>query len=162
MSEIHIGPHTRPQDGAAHGHGEPHHTFDREIDTKSIGKWMLGLLVVTLVVELSMWWMIRGLEKFDRKGDPELTPIEQQVKQKLPPAPRLQVSPNFYRLNRAQNEGLDQDSAELVPEDMRSDLEDMQALRAKEDAELGSPAWGGPAHDRLRVPIDVAMQVIAS
>lgn len=164
MSEIHIGPHTRPhtRENAAHGHGEPRHTFDREINTKAIAKWMAGLLVVTLVVELAMWWMIRGIERFDRKKDPELTPIEQQVKQTLPPEPRLQVAPNFYPLNKDINKGIDPNSNLAVPENTRSDLEDMQALRADEDSMLNSPSWIDRGQGRVRVPIDVAMQVIAS
>jgi hypothetical protein len=164
MSEIHIGPHTRPhaQDDAAHGHGEPHHAFDREIDTRSIAKWMALLLVVTVIVEFSMWWMVRGIERFDTKRDPELTPIERNVGQTLPPEPRLQVGPNFHRLNETLNEGIDPNSAEAIPESTRSDLEDMQALRENEDSKLNSPAWIDRGQGRVRVPIDVAMQVIAS
>ncbi|HKH49390.1 MAG TPA: hypothetical protein VKM72_32375 [Thermoanaerobaculia bacterium] len=160
MSEIHIGPHTR--DDAAHGHGETHHGFDREINTKAIAKWMAGLLVLTILVEIAMWWMIRGIERFDKKKDPELTPIEQEVRQPLPPAPRLQVAPNFYRTNQGLNEGVDQNKNLQVPPDTRSDLEDMQALRADEDSKLGSPTWIDRGQGRVRVPIDVAMQVIAS
>lgn len=147
MSEIHIGPHTR--DEAAHDHGEPHHTFDREIDLKSIAKWMGGLLVLAVIIQILMWWLLRGLETADRRQDPELTPIETQVKQGPPPEPRLQVTSGFSRHN---------------PDALSSsDLEDMQALRRQEDTVLSQPAWvdrtpGG----RLRVPIDVAMQVIAS
>lgn len=161
MSEIHIGPHTR--DDGAHGPGEPHHTFDREINTRAIAKWMAALLVVTVIVEISMWWMVRGMERFDQKRDPELTPIQQEMKQPLPPAPRLQVGQNFRSTNSTLNEEADgtrDPELERVP--TRSDLEDMQALRAEEDARLGSPAWIDRGQGRVRVPIDVAMQVIAS
>ena len=146
MSEIHIGPHTREAD-TAHGHGEPHHTFDREIDLKSIGKWIGGLLVLAIVIQFLMWWLLRGMEKLDRRQDPEPSPIERQVKEAPPPEPRLQVGSGFSRHN---------------PDALGSDLEDMQALRRKEDAELSEPAWIDQAQGRLRVPIDVAMEVIAS
>jgi len=146
MSEIHIGPHTR--DDAAHGHGETHHTFDREIDLKSIGKWMGGLLVLAVIIQILMWWFLQGLETADRRQDPELTPIETQVKEGPPPEPRLQVTPGFSRHN---------------PDALSSsDLEDMQALKKRDDTLLSQPAWIDQAQGRLRVPIDVAMQVIAS
>lgn len=45
---------------------------------------------------------------------------------------------------------------------MRSDLEDMEALRAQEDKVLGSSSWVDRGQGRVRVPIDVAMEVIAS
>ncbi len=149
MSEIHIGPHTH-EDTPAHAqaHGDHGHTYDREINLKAIGKWMAGLLVLTVIVEVAMWWMIRGVERLDARKDSGLTPIEQEMKQPLPPAPRLQVGRNFEKLN---------------PEaETRSDLEDMEALRAAEDTVLETPAWQDQAQRRLRVPIDVAMQVIAS
>jgi hypothetical protein len=157
MSEIHIGPHTR--DDAAKAHGDPHHTFDREIDLKSIGKWMGGLLVLAVIVQILMWWLLRGMETADRRKDPELTPIEAEVKKEMerkpevPPEPRLQVGKHFYELNKEKDKD--------VPPGTRSDLEDMQALRAAEDAELSEPAWIDQAQGRLRVPIDVAMEVIA-
>lgn len=161
MSEIHIGPHTRDDAAHGHGHGEPHHTFDREIDLKSIGKWIGGLLVLAVVIQLLMWWLLRGMERLDTRQDPALTPIEAQVKEEMerkktpdvPPEPRLQVGQRFYELNK--------DHDKDVPPGTRSDLEDMQALRAKEDAELSEPAWIDQAQGRLRVPIDVAMEVIA-
>lgn len=144
MSEIHIGPHTRDEN--PHGPGDPHHTYDREIDLKSITKWVVGLIVVTVVAHVLMWWMVKGLRLFDAKNDPELTPIEAQVRQEPPPEPRLQVAPSF------------EERGPLAA----SDLEDMQELRAKEDAALAQPSWIDQGQGRLRVPIDVAMQVIAS
>lgn len=148
MSEIHIGPHTR--DESPHGPGEPHphHTYDREIDLKAIGKWMLALLVITVAVQVLVWWFIEGIERFDERQDPELTPIQQQIEQPMPPEPRLQVNPGFE---------------EHVKDAIsRSDLEDMQLLREQEDEALATPAWLDQGQGRVRVPIDVAMEVIAS
>jgi hypothetical protein len=165
MSEIHIGPHTR-DDGTVHGPGntagDTHRSYDREIDLKSIIKWMAGLLVVTLICQVVVWWLIRGMERFDAKRDPELTPIQQEVRQPLPPAPRLQVGPNFHETNNLLNEGaVDQKNPDKEP-DTRSDLEDMQILREKEDKALATPSWIDQGQGRVRVPIDLAMQVIAS
>jgi hypothetical protein len=162
MSEIHIGPHTRDDGTTTHGPGDTHHTYDREIDLKSIIKWMAGLVLVTLLCQVVVWWLIRGLERFDAKRDPELTPIQQQVRQPLPPEPRLQVGQNFHETNNLLNEGaVEQRDPNKAP-DTRSDLEDMQILREKEDKALATPSWIDQGQGRLRVPIDVAMQVIAS
>jgi hypothetical protein len=160
MSEIHIGPHTRDDATTAHGTGETHHTFDREINLKAIGKWMAGLLVVTVLVQILAWWFVEGIERFDKKQDPELTPIQKQIGQKEPPEPRLQVGQNFYKTNKTLNEG--EDPGRAIPSGPRSDLEDMQLLREQEDEALDNPSWIDRGQGRVRVPIDVAMEVIAS
>jgi hypothetical protein len=150
MSEIHIGPHTREDAAAAHGAGENHHTYDREINLKAIGKWMGGLLVLAVIIQILMWWLLRGLEGYDKRADPELLPIEREMKlnEQPPPEPRLQVTPAFEKLN-----------ADAIS---RSDVEDMQALHKREDEALGHPSWIDRGQGRVRVPIDVAMEVIAS
>ena len=131
-----------------HGHHGGGHTYDREIDVRSIAKWMGGLLVITIVVQVLMWWLIRGFEWVDAKGDPALTPIQQANPQQLPPNPRLQTAPGFAGNN---------------PDAWaKSDLEDMMDLRAEESKVLDQPAWINQGEGRLRVPIDVAMEVIAS
>lgn len=161
MSEIHIGPHTRDND-TVQGSGDTHRPYDREIDLKSIVKWMIGLLVVTLICQVVVWWLVVGIERFDAKRDPELTPIQKQVRQPLPPQPRLQVGENFHETNNLLNEGgIGQRDPKKEP-DTRSDVEDMQILRATADKALATPSWIDQGQGRLRVPIDVAMQVIAS
>lgn len=149
MSEIHIGPHAharQARDEEAHGT----HTYDREINLKAIGKWMGGLLVLAIILQILMWWLLRGIERFDKQGDPSLLPIQQEtkVREQVPPEPRLQVTPAFEKLN---------------PDAIsRSDVEDMKLLRQREDEVLGTSAWTNQAEGRARVPIDVAMEVIAS
>ena len=159
MSEIHIGPHARhTRDDAAHDT----HTYDREINLKAIGKWMGGLLILAIVIQILMWWLLRGLEGFDKRNDPQLLPIERETKlhEELPPEPRLQVGVGFERL---QTEVLkeEQPGTDRTP-GTRSDFEDMQALRKREDEALSTPSWIDRGQGRVRVPIDVAMEVIAS
>lgn len=128
--------------------GHKHETYDREIDLRSIGKWMGGLLVVTIVVQILMWWLIRGFEWVDAKDDPKPTPIQQASPQQLPPYPRLQTAPGFAGNN---------------PDAWaKSDLEDMMDLRNVENKALNQPTWIDQGQGRVRLPIDVAMEVIAS
>ncbi|HYU35121.1 MAG TPA: hypothetical protein VEW48_23455 [Thermoanaerobaculia bacterium] len=154
MSEIHIGPHTRDSgDAHGHGHADNAHTYDREINLKAIAKWMGGLVVLAVIVQIAMFYMIRGLDRSDARKDRGMTPIEREMKQPAPPAPRLQVGENFDKLNKDNQD---------VPPGTRSDREDMQALREEEDRELGTPAWKNQAQGTVRLPINVAMKVIAS
>ncbi len=123
--------------------------FDREIDLKAIGKWLGALAVVIVLAEVAMVWMLRGLDRLDAKSDPVALPIQQEMKQEPPPLPRLQASEGFDQLNPE------------APPATRSDVEDMQLLLAAEDAKLHGAAWLNEAEGIVRVPIDVAMQVIA-
>ena len=134
MSEIHIGPHTRdePQERPAE-HGTTA-AFDREINLKAIA-WMIGgLVAIALVVQVLILWTIRGFESLEEKHDIRPSPIEAAIPQGPPPGPQLQVD----------------------------DEKDMRDLRQQEDSVLHRPAWVDPAQGRVRVPIDVAMEVIAS
>jgi hypothetical protein len=144
MSKIQIGPHTRDD-----GHDEKHGTtYDREINVRAIGKWMALLLVITVISQVLVWWLIRGFEWVDAKDDPKPTPIQEASPQQLPPYPRLQTAPGFAGNN---------------PDAWaKSDLEDMTDLRAAEDKALDQPTWIDQGQGRVRLPIDVAMEVIAS
>lgn len=89
MKEIHIGPHTHPENAEQDAAG----TFDREINLKAIFWTAVGLTVVTVVAALLMWWMIVGFNRFDESRDPRPSPMEEENKQPEPPLPRLQTSP---------------------------------------------------------------------
>lgn len=132
MSRIHIGPHTRDHGDPA-APGDTHETFDREISLKGIAWTVVGLLATALVVHVLMWWLIEGFESIEKRQDPRPTPIEAAFPQGPPPEPRLQVAPE----------------------------EDLRAMRAEEDAVLHVPAWVNQGQGTVRVPIDVAMEVIA-
>jgi hypothetical protein len=132
MSEIHIGPHTELQREHAAEHPE---AFDREINLRAI-YWTTGiLLVVALITHLVVWFMLEGFQSWDKKRDPAPLPLVAANVQPPPPEPRLQTSPPA----------------------------DMVAMNATEDQVLGTagadPAQG--AQGTMRVPIDVAMEVIA-
>lgn len=144
MSKIQIGPHTRDD-----GHDEKHGTtYDREINVRAIGKWMALLLVITVISQVLVWWLIRGFEWVDAKDDPKPTPIQQASPQQLPPYPRLQTAPGFAGNNPGAW--------------AKSDLEDMMDLRNVENKALNQPTWIDQREGLVRLPIDIAMEVIAS
>ncbi len=120
------------------GHGATAHTpdlgeFDREIDVRGIVWTGIGLVIVALVTHLLMWWMLRGFSSFDEKRDVPLTPIEAATPQQDPPEPRLEDDPSA---------GLQ----ELIKEEQR----------------LHRAEWIDRQQGIVRVPIDVAMEVIAA
>lgn len=108
--------------------------FDREINVRGVIWTGLGLVAVTLVAVLLVWWLLHGFGSFDDKRDVRLTPIEQASPQQPPPEPRLQVSP----------------------------VDDMRAMREDEDRRLQTAGWVDRQQGILRVPIDVAMDVVAA
>lgn len=144
MSDLQVGPHTRRDDPAP--------AFDREINLRVILYTGIGLVGVTVVFSALMWWLLKGFEGFDERRDRRPTPIEAANPQPPPPEPRLQVAPGFAVLNPGEG-------GKPVS---RSDREDMLEQREKEDRALSQPAWIDQAQGKVRVPIDVAMAVIAA
>jgi len=108
--------------------------FDREINVRGVIWTGLALVAVALVVHLLIWWLLRGFGNFDEKRDVHLTPIEQASPQQPPPEPRLQVAP----------------------------VDDMRAMREDEDHRLQTAGWVDRQQGIVRVPIDVAIDVVAA
>jgi hypothetical protein len=120
-----------------HTHPDPHdetQTFDREINLRGILWTGVVLVVVTVASQILMWGMLKGFGKYDERHDARPALMMAGKKQALPPEPQLQTSP---------------------PDDMRSEL-------LEENDKLGHAAWADRQQGTVRLPIDVAMQVIAS
>ncbi len=108
--------------------------FDREINVPGILKIGAGLVVLALVVHLLMWWMLRGFDALEARKDVPLTPIEESARRQAPPEPRLELSPS----------------------------ELLRTMRNQEDAALGQAGWVDQGQGTVRLPIEVAMDVIAA
>jgi hypothetical protein len=116
-------------------HGEhAQQRFDREVNLRAVFWTVGGLVIVALVTQLLMWYLLKGFGSLEKRQDPPPLPLAAANTQPPPPEPRLQTSPE----------------AEL------------QSMRAQEDLMLGRSGWVNQAQGTLRVPIDVAMDVIAS
>ena len=115
-------------------HGVETGQIDREINVRSI-VWMgVALVVVTLVVHLLIWGLLRGFDKLDDRRDVPLTPIEASSPQPQDfPLPRLQTTPE----------------------------QDLRVIREEEDRLLGRASWVDRQGGVMRVPVDVAIDVIA-
>lgn len=124
-------------DGTGHAytqHGVATGEIDREIDVKSI-VWMgVALVAVALVVHFLIWGLLRGFDKMDDRRDVPLTPIEAASPQPAQyPGPNLQTTPE----------------------------QDLRVMREEEDRLLGRAGWVNRQQGTVRVPVDVAIDVIA-
>jgi hypothetical protein len=108
--------------------------YDRDLDVRGI-LWTAAYLAGGVVVIcLLMWWLFLGLRRLETRADPAPPPLaEERGPQPPPPGPRLQASPD----------------------------QDMIDLRAGEDRTLHQPAWIDPKQGIVRLPIDLAMDVVA-
>jgi len=133
-----------------HSNHENHQSsgFDREINLRAILFSGVGLVGVTIVAAALMWWLLKGFEGHDERRDPRPTPIEAANPQQPPPEPRLQVAPGFVVSNSGAT--------------AQSDREDMAAEAEQEKNLLQQPAWIDQGKGTLRVPIDVAMEIVAA
>ncbi|HXO18752.1 MAG TPA: hypothetical protein VOA87_02380 [Thermoanaerobaculia bacterium] len=106
--------------------------FDREIDLRAIFWTAVSLAGAVALSCLLMWWLFLGLRRAERANDPPPSPLPEAGERRLPPLPRLQPNP----------------------------AEDMRALRAREEELLNRPAWVDPKQGTMRIPIDLAMDVL--
>ena len=108
-------------------------TFDREINLRGVFYTVVGLVAVAVVCHLLIWGLLKGFTSFDTRRDPAPSPLPQANVQPPPPGPRLQTTPEI----------------------------DLRNMRAEEDRKLGGAGWIDQRQGTARVPIDVALEVIA-
>ena len=114
-------------------HVEDTEQFDRDIHIKPIVLTAAGLAVVMALAALAMWWLFLGVRKIEERQDRPLSPLPEARQRQLPPEPRLQADPSL----------------------------DMQQLRATEERLLEEPGWVDQQRGKVRLPIDLAIEVLA-
>jgi hypothetical protein len=134
---LHPGDHAHENDPHPPAPG-PHlaaaEEFDRDLNVRAILWTTVGLLVTCLLAVVAMWGMFVGFDAFDRRHAEPPPPMPEAARQPAPPEPRLQPAPP----------------------------EDMAAMRAEEDARLRHAGWVDRAQGTVRLPIDVAIDVLAA
>lgn len=137
MSKIHIGPHTelrRDPDEVGAAEHPAAEQFDREINLRGIF-WTVALVAgITIVSFILMWFLLAGFRKVEDARQPELSPIVEASRVVQPPEPRLQTAPEV----------------------------DLRHMRAEEDLVLLRSGWVDQRQGTVRVPIDIAMEMIAA
>ena len=115
--------------------------FDGELNIRAILWTTAGVVAICVVSAIAMWGMFVGFDAFDRRNASrqEAAPampesMRQSMRQAAPPGPLLQAAPT----------------------------EDMTAMRAENDRRLLYAGWVDRAQGTVRVPIDVAIDVLAA
>lgn len=113
--------------------------FDSELNIRAILWTAAGVVATCIVSVIAMWGMFVGFDAFDRRQgaqEPAAMPesMRQSMRQTAPPGPLLQAAPT----------------------------EDMTAMRAENDRMLQHAGWVDRAQGTVRVPIDVAIDVLAA
>jgi hypothetical protein len=128
--------------GADHSHPEVNGevSFERgDVNIYQITAFGVGLLISCIVVVFAMWAMFHFLAKREDKVNGLNTPAMMKDRPTLPPEPRLQgiVKPESPSVELAQ-------------------------LRADEDAILNNFGWIDPDKGTVRIPIDLAVDMVAA
>jgi len=128
--------HPHPPD-VPHRPGEVHTPdavqYDQDLNVRGVIWTALLLAAGTLLIVLLMWWLFVGLRHLEQATDPPPPALREVRERRLPPEPRLQSDPDG----------------------------DMLRLRADEDQLLTRPAWIDQGQGTARIPIDLAMEVLA-
>ena len=106
--------------------------IDREIDVRGVAYTTFGILALTIVAALGMWWLLSSFLSGADEADPRPAPAVAAVPRELPPGPRLQASPE-------------------------ADYDQMVAREEQILSSYGRSAGGG-----VRIPIDRAIDVLAA
>jgi hypothetical protein len=108
--------------------------YDRDLNVRGILWTGVWLVLGTLATMLVSWWVFAGLRHMERMADPP-PPAMPEVRQRHMPTagPRLQADAD----------------------------QDMRELRAAEDRILLRPSWIDAKQGTVRLPIDLAIDVLA-
>jgi hypothetical protein len=109
-----------------------HETSD--VNVGSIGKFVLGLLVLTIVTFIGLWGMFRMLAADEVSKETRRPPMALSDQERLPAEPRLQSAPGFAEgLEKTQpkHEGESTAPAEADPNRPKDVLWEIKALNAQ-------------------------------
>ena len=106
--------------------------YDRDLNVRGVIVSAIVLAVGTLFVLLLVWWLFLGLGRLERAADPPAPALREVRERRLPPEPRLQANADG----------------------------DMLTLRAAEDQLIARPAWIDPKQGTVRIPVDLAIDVV--
>jgi hypothetical protein len=135
MTETHAAAHSDlPRGTAGHGAANPvePHEFDHELNIRWIVWTTLGLIVMTLLAVVVTWGGLKGLNAFEEHNALAAPPMAAN-RPDVAPGPQLQASPSA----------------------------DMGLMRADDARLMDHAAWVDRAQGTVRLPIDVAIDVIA-
>ena len=102
-----------------------HETSD--VNVGGIVKFVIGLTIFGIIVNLLMWGMFRLFNEQETKKEPAKGPMAMTTTERLPPEPRLQAAPGF---------GVKLANGEWVPLDQREPEAEYRVLREQWERQL--------------------------
>ena len=108
-----------------------HETSD--VSVGGIAKFVIALIVLTVVVHIGLWAMFVALDRKEAQKDVRRSPIALTDDERLPPEPRLQGAPGFaqqLRESRPPTEQRNTTAGEVLSKP-KSPLWEINALRAQ-------------------------------
>ncbi|MDQ1637124.1 MAG: hypothetical protein QOF62_463 [Pyrinomonadaceae bacterium] len=124
-----------------------------DVNVGGIVKFVIGLTVFAIVVQVLMWGMFRFLNSQEEGKEPSLGPMAMTEQERRPPDPKLQSAPGF---------GVKLENGQWVPLENREPQAEYRALRQQWQSQLDC-APEGTSEVRTPgacTPIDQAMQKV--
>jgi hypothetical protein len=112
------------------GHAE---VYDRELNLRTILGFCAGVVGVTIVALLVMWWMSDSFKRQEQAKDAAPSPLAEAQLDPIPPGPRLQPTPP----------------------------RDMDELRVRDREALTTYGWVDKPSGIAHIPVDRAIQILA-
>lgn len=110
----------------------PRQEFDREIGVRAIVQFGVWLTVTVIVVLILVYGMYRRFQKEEVARDVPPSPLVDRTQRRLPPEPRLQVTPE----------------------------RDLQAYRQEQERQLASYGWVDEKLGIAHVPVERAIEML--
>jgi hypothetical protein len=107
--------------------------YDRELNLRTILGFCGGVVAVTIVALLVMWWMSDSFKRQEQAKDAAPSPLAEAQLDPIPPGPRLQPAPP----------------------------RDMEELRTQDREALTTYGWVDKPGGIARIPVDRAIQILA-
>jgi len=101
-----------------------------DVNVSSLKRCLLVAIVIIAVIQVGVWWLYQYFRNQDQRRDVRRTLVE--VRPPIPPEPRLQVNPQA----------------------------DFQEYLRNQQEKLKSYGWVSRAEGKVRIPIDVAMELV--
>jgi magnesium-transporting ATPase (P-type) len=100
------------------------------VNVSSLKRFLLAAIVIIAVIQVGVWWLYQYFRNQDQRRDVRRTLVE--VRPPIPPGPRLQVNPQA----------------------------DFQEYLRNQQETLKSYGWVSRAEGKVRIPINVAMELV--
>jgi hypothetical protein len=111
----------------------PVEVYDRELNLRAILGFGGGVVAVTLLSLVVMWWMSTSFKRQEEAKDHPPSPIAEATLDPIPPGPRLQATPP----------------------------RDMDELRNLDREALTTYGWVDKSGGVARIPVERAIQILA-